>query len=396
MSSEPKSWRIAWLIRGDENYGVKRAVMSLVKALCRLGHQPIVLCLSDDGLVSELEGWGAETWVLNVGVPPRLKGGLVKKAGAVASLLAYQRRALRSVVKAIQATGAHAVHVLWPNLVGLAAKAGHVCGIPCLWEMPNVVGTGAPVGLSRWYYNRLCRRWGVCALANSRYTAASLGRGAEMVRLMHLGVDKEYFDPCRRDIIGREELGISSSAIIFGVVARLGYSKGQDRVLEALLSLGERAQNVHLVLLGGTRDESFIQRLREAAASGNAGQRLHLLGEVADPECYYPMMDVVINSRVDAEPFGLSVVEAMMMGRPVVVHAHGGPAETVIDGVTGWHVFDPSVGGWQSALERVLADRGRWPDMGKAAREHAAENFSLMKQAEGYLEHLNEVAASFR
>lgn len=98
------------------------------------------------------------------------------------------------------------------------------------------------------------------------------------------------------------------------------------------------------------------------------------------------LIDVAINSRIDAEPFGLSVVEAMAMETPVLVHASGGPAETVIDGETGCHFHDISVHGFASALKRALQDRNRWCDMGRNARLHVMNGFTVTKEVDRYLD----------
>jgi glycosyltransferase involved in cell wall biosynthesis len=115
-----------------------------------------------------------------------------------------------------------------------------------------------------------------------------------------------------------------------------------------------------------------------------------LIGPVSDPVPYYLACDFVINSRIGAEPFGLSVVEAMMLGRPVLAHALGGPAETVVDGVTGWHTPDMSIASVTGTLERVMAERDRWQILGAQARERALVHFTLEAVAGRLLAMLRE------
>jgi glycosyltransferase involved in cell wall biosynthesis len=120
------------------------------------------------------------------------------------------------------------------------------------------------------------------------------------------------------------------------------------------------------------------------AAAAGAGDRLRLLPNRPDPERYYPIIDIPINARIDAEPYGLSVVEAMMMARPPLVHALGGPAETVVDGQTGWHLAEASVAAIEAGLRRVLVDQPKWAAMRKASREHALQHFTVDHQAAFY------------
>jgi glycosyltransferase involved in cell wall biosynthesis len=106
-----------------------------------------------------------------------------------------------------------------------------------------------------------------------------------------------------------------------------------------------------------------------------------MLGHVPDPECYYGLLDVAVNSRIDAEPFGLSVIEAMMMGKPVLVHALGGPAETVIDGRTGWHMPGPRIEDMQAGIARAIGQRAQWGQLGMQARQHALDHFTVTPAA---------------
>jgi glycosyltransferase involved in cell wall biosynthesis len=78
------------------------------------------------------------------------------------------------------------------------------------------------------------------------------------------------------------------------------------------------------------------------------------------------------------EPFGLSVVEAMVCGTPVVAYRRGSMPEVVDEGVTGWLVTD--VAGAVLAVDRAAAlDRRR-------CRERAVERFSAARMVEDYLE----------
>ena len=390
-SQDTQPLRIAWLVRGDEGYGVRRAVLSLIEGVRAQGHEVMVLCLSDETLASPCRALGAQVRPLSMAAPPALKGGVLDKWRGARALRRYETATREHVIAALRESRVDALHVLWPNLVGLAGAVSDELGVPCMWEMPNVVGANMPMRVSRWYYQWLCWRRGVTVLANSAYTAEHLGRWPVRPHVFHLGVSAARFDPQRVEALARSQLGIPPSAVVLGIFARLTPSKGQDRVLRALLALIEEGHDLHLLLLGGAVDTEYAHALRALAEAHGAGHRLHHVTEVSDPQRYFAAIDVAINSRVDAEPFGLSVVEAMMMARPVAVHARGGPAETVIDSETGWHVTDPSVAGWTAALRRVVAERPRWPGMGEAARRRAMTHFTIEAQAQRYLSILERV-----
>ncbi|HUO06885.1 MAG TPA: glycosyltransferase family 4 protein [Phycisphaerae bacterium] len=147
---------------------------------------------------------------------------------------------------------------------------------------------------------------------------------------------------------------------------------------------------LHLLLVGGDTGAGEPERLRLMASSHDFLNHLHLVGYSSEPQKFLRVADVVVNSRTDPEPFGLSVVEAMMMAKPLLVHALGGPAETVLDNQTGWHVPEPTLAAFQAGIERALADRPQWRKMGEAGRERALRFFSVPAQVDWYLGHVKQ------
>jgi glycosyltransferase involved in cell wall biosynthesis len=78
------------------------------------------------------------------------------------------------------------------------------------------------------------------------------------------------------------------------------------------------------------------------------------------------------------EPFGLSVIESMACGTPVIAYRRGSMPELIVDGVTGYLVdsFDEAV----AAIERIgEIDRA-------ACRQHVERNFTVDRMADQYLE----------
>ena len=377
--------RIGWLITGDDSGGVAQAVRGLTGAVRPLGIEPVVVSLRQGDFSDSMRSAGFEVRVLNADRLPVLRGKLISK-------LRLQLQVRRSVAairpqlaNVLRETNAQAVHVLWPNLMPLAAMAAHGAGIACFWEMPNIMGK-YPFDVNRRLTQRTLLKWNVTVLANSRYTANTLGDHPVKPIVLYLGADEHRFDPQVVNVVSREELGIPAQATVLGICARLTPEKGQAVILEAMAQLPAVYANTHLLLLGGPTESEFGDELRALAQRLGVADRLHLVGSVPDPERYYGGIDVAINAYLGAESFGLSVVEAMMMGKPVLVHALGGPAETVVDGVTGWHVNEPTVAGFRAGLLRALGEREKWAAMGAAGRQRALEHFSLSRQAKQYVE----------
>lgn len=362
-----------------------QTIRGLTAAVRHLGIDPSLISLGEGPFCQFMRAAGFDVHVLNVEPIPALRGSLLQKLRQQLRIRRVAARARPKLAETLKSHGVQAVHVLWPNLMPLAAMSASDVGIACFWEVPSVLGR-YPFSVNRRLIQHTMHRWNVIPLANSRYTAESLGDTPVKPTLLYLGSDEARFNPASIVSIGRDRLNIPSDAIVFGICARLKRAKGQRHVLEAMAQLHGEYSNTHLLLLGGPADGEFADELRTLAEQLGVASRLHILGNVPDPERYYNVIDIAVNAYLGAESFGLSVVEAMMIGKPVLVHALGGPAETVVDGVTGWHVHDPTVEGFRLGLLRALGDRDKWTEMGATARENAMAHFTLTRQAEQYVD----------
>jgi glycosyltransferase involved in cell wall biosynthesis len=82
-----------------------------------------------------------------------------------------------------------------------------------------------------------------------------------------------------------------------------------------------------------------------------------------------------------AEPFGLSIVEAMAFGLPVIATNAGGPREIVEANASGLFVKPGSASDTARAIIGLLGDSRRRAEMGQKARRRYQENFSLERMA---------------
>jgi glycosyltransferase involved in cell wall biosynthesis len=156
-------------------------------------------------------------------------------------------------------------------------------------------------------------------------------------------------------------------------VARLVERKGIEDLIRAL----PRVPGADLVVAGGPpaadlAADPYAVKLRALAAELKVTDRVRLLGAVPAREmpAWYRSSDVVAATPW-YEPFGLSPLEAMACGVPVVASAVGGLTDTVVDGVTGDLVppRDPKALG--SALRHLLSDEMRRVAYGAAAVDRA-------------------------
>jgi glycosyltransferase involved in cell wall biosynthesis len=130
-----------------------------------------------------------------------------------------------------------------------------------------------------------------------------------------------------------------------------------------------------LVILGGTGpSEPEAVRLRHVAEQEGVAERVHLPGAVPPDEMpqWYRSASVVACTPW-YEPFGLTPLEAMACGVPVVTYAVGGLQESVVDGLTGLHVRPGDVTALSGALRQICVERSLRERLAAAAvhRVHA-------------------------
>ncbi|AGL18105.1 glycosyltransferase [Actinoplanes sp. N902-109] len=166
-------------------------------------------------------------------------------------------------------------------------------------------------------------------------------------------------------------------------VGRLVERKGYEDLIRALPGV----PNAELVVVGGPPDgrlddHPYARRLLALARHCHVGDRVRLAGAVPSSRMprWYRSADVLAAAPW-YEPFGLTPLEAMACGVPVVGTAVGGLTDTVVDGVTGDLVpaRDPRALG--AALRRLLGDDVRRVGYAAAAADRAVHSYSWRRVA---------------
>jgi glycogen(starch) synthase len=174
-------------------------------------------------------------------------------------------------------------------------------------------------------------------------------------------------------------------------LGRVVEKKGFDLLLRAFAPVAAGDPTVGLVIGG---DGAARPGLRQLASELGLAERVVFPGTLSRGQVAWAMANAtvfVLPSRV--EPFGIVVLEAMGVGRAVVVSSRGGAPEIVRDGVDGL-VADPfDEVALAAAITRLLADERLRRNLGAAAAVRAAD-FSWDAIAERYREIYRTVLAA--
>jgi len=152
---------------------------------------------------------------------------------------------------------------------------------------------------------------------------------------------------------------------------RIHPDKGTAQAVEIARRAGRA-----LVLCGPVQDERYFAEEVEPHVDG---ERVRYLGSVGPHEraAVLGAAACLLHPVVFAEPFGLSVVEAMLCGTPVVAAPRGSMPEIVEDGVTG--ILAEGIGAAVAAVDRAARlDRA-------ACRAAAERRFSVRRMVDAYL-----------
>ena len=156
----------------------------------------------------------------------------------------------------------------------------------------------------------------------------------------------------------------------FAMPARLQFEhKGHDLILGVLARPQWKAREWMLRLYGSGPDESAI---RTAIAKHGMQDKVELCGHVFDVRSIWAENQMLLMpSRMEGTP--LSMVEAMLCGRPGVYSSAGGIPEWIRDERDGFLAAEASEDQLADAMERAWARRDQWQAMGLSARARALE-----------------------
>jgi len=164
----------------------------------------------------------------------------------------------------------------------------------------------------------------------------------------------------------------SLNPVRFCTVARLETRhKGQDVLFEALAADVWRDRPWELRLYGRGPDQHYLERL---ARMFGIADRVHFMGHVDDLRAVWRDNDILVLSSF-GEGIPLTLVEAMLCGRPAVVTEVGGNSEWLEDGTTGFIASAATPQCVAAALDRAWVARSQWGQMGERARAAALARY---------------------
>lgn len=244
--------------------------------------------------------------------------------------------------------------------LGIAsALAGRVLRIPVVvtFHLPGLGIAWLPAFMSP--VEQILKRFFICSTAViicvSKYIhkeTLKLGFPSSELKTMYNWLPQ--FPRCNVSGLDRvlQKFNLGGKHFILSVGRLLDSHKGFSLLIRALRILIDKGYELDLAIVGAGPDR---EALWKCSVKFGLGSRVHMLGSLSDTDlaCLYTKCDVfVLPSRF--EGFGLTLLEAMSFGKPVVATNVGGIPEVVEDGRSGILV-DPDSDALALGVERLLS-----------------------------------------
>ena len=377
MNSKLKDRKITWLINGNEGFGIKRTVSDLSQKASENGVRVSYLTVSNqyEWNIERISGIHYDCLgVENLG---RFYGSALRKLKTFTKNFFVNFFIIFKLAKWLRREKIDLLHVVPNNLIIVAALATLGSRTIVVWEIPNAISNNYPLKINKLFYTLICKISGCIILANSNYTAGTIRNRLLKPYCFHLGFDQKKFNSALKKPSDILDSIIREGDFVMGLFARFLDDKGQILMVKVMNLLVPKYPNLKLLLVGAEPNSEYLNRLEELIEQQSLNANVFIFSRTDDLSSFYYYTDITLNMRLSAEPFGLSVIESMAMGVPVMAHSLGGPSETIINSKTGWLLDDISCLSIANKLTRIIEGREGLASMSAFCKDYAIERFSL-------------------
>lgn len=344
--------RIAMISVGLHLGGTERQLVSLMRALAERGCPPDLFCErlgEGDGSDFYLPAVAGYPGAVRSVVPfddaqPVLQALRADQQQGLADVLQWLPAALRRLTLRFVAefliSRPGVVHAWGDSSSVAAGYAARIVGVPRIivagrGQNPTNFGNVHPCMREAWRQLAACRTIRMInnSAAGVQDYAAWLGLPAERFEIHRNGVDPAAFSAASSDQVAslRRRLGIPAAAPVVGSLMRLAVEKQPMLWMKMASHVARRRADVHFVVFGSG---PLAAKMRSFARAHGFGERMHLPGPIERVDLAFGLFDVLaLTSRFEGTPNVL--IEAAVLGVPVVTTAAGGAVECVEPGKTG-------------------------------------------------------------
>lgn len=293
------------------------------------------------------------------------------------------------------------IHAVWEEVQHLAARHAQALRKPYVFRPCGMLDPWS-LAQHRWV-KRLA--WMVRVrldVARASVLHATSETEAENLRQLRLGVPvivepngvrlSEFASLPERGWLGRRVPALAGRrAVLF--LGRIHYKKGLDLLIPAFAAVAAEHDDVDLVIAGPDNDH-YLPEVRRWVTEHALDARVHVLGMLRGMDRVSALRDAslfVLPSR--QENFGITVVEAMAAGTPVII-SNEVALHPEVSAADAGEVVPLQVEALADAMRRWLADPSRCSAAGERGRVAALQRFTWSSIAERWRDHYLRLLAA--
>ena len=244
---------------------------------------------------------------------------------------------------------------------------------------------------TRWLYRRATRFVVTTGEALREQLARDNRVPRERIASVPTGIDSDRYTPGDR-LAARRALGLPETMTLIGIVATLRSWKGHLFLIDAVARL--RREDVGLVIVGDGPMRAVLEERLDATGIRN---RSWMTGNQDDVLPWLRALDVFCLPSYANEGVPQALVQASLVGLPIVTTAVGAIGEVAVHERTALLVLPRDVGELAAALARLIDDPGLGARLGIAARDWCRSRFAyetMLDRMEGIFRQVAAVRGS--
>lgn len=344
--------------------GITRYVLSLSQQLTRRGH---CVCIASGGgrLETEVQSMGVAHWPVPLHTSQEFSPRIFQS--------------IRTLTDRLRDEPVDLLHAHTRVAQVVADQVSRRLKIPYVTTWHGIYKPR----LGRWWYP--CT--GDACVAISGFVREHLLRDfrvpEERIRLIYNGISTAHYAAVPEPAVlqtYRERWQMKEGQPVIGGAGRLaaGKVKGFDLLLAAASLLIEEIPNLQVLIAGDGPRRPFLEDVAERLG---ILRHVRFTGMVEDVRIPLALMDVFVFASRWPEAFGLTLIEALAMGKPTVATRMGAVPEIIQDGVDGFLIHPEDIVALAQAAEKLLRDRALAERISRQAQRRMRAQFDDERMA---------------
>ncbi|MET0067934.1 MAG: glycosyltransferase family 4 protein [Candidatus Thiodiazotropha sp.] len=232
----------------------------------------------------------------------------------------------------------------------------------------------------------------VIAISNAvKNNLLNKGVAVDNMRLVYDGINEQRIVSGVQSGYLHNTYDLDGQRVVFGLVGNIKAWKGQRVLVEAVHLLKQKYNDFYCFFVGAVADPQYQAELETYVSQHGLDQHVIFTGYQKNIPDIVNSFDIFVHASIEPEPFGIVILEAMALRKPVIVSNIGAPQEIIVDKVSG-RLFD--ITNPQDLADRLfelIEDAAGRKAMGEAGYQRFIEHFTIDRNVAGITDVYDEI-----